>query len=156
MVMEGQFVQREETGFIRVHGQNKEAITDESAQHQSRSKITLYKQPQWRQAKREAQALLHNVRADFLSVSSRDAAEGRPPSLLQIPEHVESSASGVTPARDVPSQLCSRLASRDGDAAALKSFLCFTALPLQWRACTVVGGPSRHPRAVFPTPLHLT
>lgn len=59
VVMEGQFVQHEETGFIRLQGQNKEAIIDESAQHQRRSEITLYKQSQWRQAKRETEALLH-------------------------------------------------------------------------------------------------
>lgn len=37
--MEGQFVQHEETGFIRLQGQNKEPIIDESAQHQRRSEL---------------------------------------------------------------------------------------------------------------------
>lgn len=59
VVMEGQFVQHEETGLLRLQGQNKEAIIDESAQHQSRSEITLSKQSPWRQAKRETEAFLH-------------------------------------------------------------------------------------------------
>lgn len=59
VVMEGQFVQHEETGLLRLQGQNKEAIIDESAQHQRRSKITLSKQSPWRQAKRETEAFLH-------------------------------------------------------------------------------------------------